>query len=82
MNSKNLNKGATMIEYALIAGLIAIVAISSLRSVGLVLTAKMETISTTLGGGKTEDNDDQIDVPQDNTGTGDGPDTRSPEILE
>ena len=78
MSRKNLNKGATMIEYALIAGLIAIVAISSLRSVGLVLTAKMEAISTTLGGEKTENNDDQIDVSQDDTGN-EG-DTFSPEI--
>lgn len=46
--NKKQNKGATMIEYALIAGLIAIVAISALRSVGNQLNTKMQYIADEL----------------------------------
>ena len=51
------NKGATMIEYALIAGLIAIVAIGSMRSLGLIVTNKMSKITTSLDGELDEEGD-------------------------
>jgi pilus assembly protein Flp/PilA len=41
-------KGVTMIEYALIAALIAIVAITALTSVGQNLLAKFTAIATSL----------------------------------
>jgi pilus assembly protein Flp/PilA len=41
-------KGVTMIEYALIAALIAIVAITALTSVGQSLLAKFTAIATSL----------------------------------
>ena len=56
MSNKNSNKGATMTEYALISGLVAIVAISSMTSVGRVLTTKIETVSTSLQTEKVEEN--------------------------
>ena len=43
-------KGATAIEYGLIAALIAVVAITAMTTVGTNLTAKFSTVATTLGG--------------------------------
>lgn len=45
---KDSNKGATMIEYALIAGLIAIVAISAMNSIGQNINNKMTEIAGNL----------------------------------
>ncbi|NMW20583.1 MAG: Flp family type IVb pilin [Chlorobiaceae bacterium] len=41
-------KGVTMIEYALIAALVAVVAIAALTAVGTKLTAIFTQISTTI----------------------------------
>jgi len=41
-------KGVTMIEYALIAALVAVVAIAALTAVGTQLTAIFTQISTTI----------------------------------
>ncbi|MCF6216090.1 MAG: Flp family type IVb pilin [Emcibacter sp.] len=41
-------KGATAIEYGLIAALIAVVAIGAMTSVGTSLTAKFTTINSSL----------------------------------
>ncbi len=41
-------EGATMIEYALIAGLISVVAIVALTSVGTGVTGKMNSVATEL----------------------------------
>ncbi len=41
-------KGATAIEYGLIAALIAVVAITAMTTVGTNLTAKFNTIATKL----------------------------------
>ena len=46
---KDSNKGATMIEYALIAGLIAIVAITAMQSLGNKVSSKMNHITEQLG---------------------------------
>lgn len=45
---KDSNKGATMIEYALIAGLIAIVAIGAMNSIGSNVKAKMNKVAEEL----------------------------------
>lgn len=45
--------GATAIEYGLIAGLIGVVIISAVTSVGTSIKGKFESISTTLGGSTT-----------------------------
>lgn len=45
---KDSNKGATMIEYALIAGLIAIVAIGALNTLGSKVENKMNYIAECL----------------------------------
>ena len=45
---KDSNKGATMIEYALIAGLIAIVAIAAMNTLGGKVRNKFETIATCI----------------------------------
>jgi len=42
------NKGATAIEYGLIAALIAVACITALTSVGTKLSAKFNTVSTSL----------------------------------
>ena len=42
------NKGATAIEYGLIAALIAVACITALTSVGTKLRAKFNTVSTSL----------------------------------
>lgn len=57
MNKINLTRfagrrkqaGVTLIEYALIAALIAVVAITALTSVGTNLAAKFTTIASDLG---------------------------------
>ena len=41
-------KGVTMIEYALIAALIAVVAIAGLKVIGVDLLAKFNAIATSL----------------------------------
>ncbi len=46
-------KGVTMIEYALIAALVAVVAITALGLLGTNLTAIFTTISTKLGAAAT-----------------------------
>ena len=43
--------GATLIEYGLIAALIAIAAVTALGTVGTNLTSKFSTIATTVSGG-------------------------------
>ncbi|MDO8608761.1 MAG: Flp family type IVb pilin [Phaeospirillum sp.] len=43
-------KGATAIEYGLIAALIAVVAITAMTTVGTNLTSKFSTVATKLGG--------------------------------
>jgi pilus assembly protein Flp/PilA len=50
--AKKLNNqhGVTMIEYALIAALIAVVAILALTSIGTSLTSTFTDIATKLGG--------------------------------
>lgn len=50
--AKKLNNqhGVTMIEYALIAALIAVVAIVALTSIGTNLTSTFTDIATKLGG--------------------------------
>ena len=45
---KELNKGATAIEYALIVSLIAIIAIASLRTLGNSVRDKLNNIATQL----------------------------------
>ena len=45
---KKLHKGATMIEYALIASLIAVVAITVMKSVGTSIKNKMSSVSEEL----------------------------------
>ena len=47
------NKGATAIEYGLIAALIAIAAIVALGNVGDELSTTMSTVSTTMGDNNT-----------------------------
>lgn len=42
------NKGATAIEYGLIAALIAVAAITAMTSVGSNLNSKLTTVSTKL----------------------------------
>ena len=46
--SKKNQKGVTMIEYALIAALIAVVAVAVLTDVGQALIAKFTAIKTAL----------------------------------
>jgi pilus assembly protein Flp/PilA len=43
------NKGATAIEYGLIAALIAVAAISAMRSVGSTLNTTFSNVSTQMG---------------------------------
>lgn len=45
---KKLNKGATMIEYALIASLIAVVAITVMKNVGIGIQTKMGKVQEEL----------------------------------
>lgn len=45
---KKLHKGATMIEYALIASLIAVVAITVMRNVGTGIKTKMGAVQAEL----------------------------------
>jgi len=45
---KNDDKGATAIEYGLIAALIAVAAITALTSVGSQLTTTFEAVNTSL----------------------------------
>lgn len=47
------SKGATIIEYALIAALVAIVAISAMKSVGQQVSTKFADITTQLSGATT-----------------------------
>ncbi len=49
-NKVRRQKGVTMIEYALIAALIAVVAIVALTSIGTNLTATFTSIATKLSG--------------------------------
>lgn len=41
-------KGAAMVEYALLAGLIAVVAISALTTLGTSINTKLDSIATQL----------------------------------
>lgn len=43
------SKGATAIEYALIASLIAVVAIAGMRAIGNKISAQLNTIATAIG---------------------------------
>ena len=43
-------RGATAIEYGLIAALIAIAMLAALRSLGLTLTGVFETLARAMGG--------------------------------
>lgn len=43
-------KGATMIEYALLASLVAIAAATILATLGGTISAKFSSVNTTLGG--------------------------------
>ena len=43
------NKGATAIEYGLIAALIAVAAISAMRSVGSTLNTTFSNVATQMG---------------------------------
>lgn len=52
---KKLNKGATMIEYALIASLIAVVAITVMKNVGTSIKNKMTAVSTELDSAGSEE---------------------------
>lgn len=45
---RNKQKGATVIEYALIAALIAVVAIGAMSLVGTNVTAKFNEVATSL----------------------------------
>lgn len=47
-NFLNDEKGATAIEYALLAALISIAAIAAMTSVGTNLTAKLDQVATAL----------------------------------
>lgn len=51
MNVNKNIKGATMIEYVLIAGLIAVVAAVALTPLGTAVAAKFTSITTSLTGG-------------------------------
>lgn len=44
------SKGATIIEYALIASLVAVVAIAGMRTLGQKINNKMQEITTNLNG--------------------------------
>jgi pilus assembly protein Flp/PilA len=44
------NKGATAIEYGLIAALIAVAAITAMRSVGTTLNTTFSNVSTQMNG--------------------------------
>ena len=44
------NKGATAIEYGLIAALIAVAAITAMRSVGTTLNSTFSNVSTQMNG--------------------------------
>jgi len=46
--SRKSQQGVTMIEYALIAALIAVVAIAGLKVIGVDLLAKFNAIATSL----------------------------------
>lgn len=48
------SKGATAIEYALIASLIAVVAIAGMRAIGNKIRAQFNTIATTISAVGTE----------------------------
>jgi pilus assembly protein Flp/PilA len=43
--------GATLIEYALLAGLIAAIAVTTLTTIGTKLNTRFTTVSTQLGDG-------------------------------
>ena len=45
---KKKNKGATMIEYALIASLIAVVAMTVMKNIGGAIQAKMSKVYTEI----------------------------------
>ncbi len=47
---KKLQSGVTMIEYALIAGLISVIAVLALTSIGTLVKAKLVAICIALGG--------------------------------
>lgn len=49
---KNRNSGQSLVEYALILALIAIVAIPTLRGLGQSVNARLENINSNLQGGK------------------------------
>lgn len=51
--SKKSQAGVTMIEYALIAALVAIVAIATLTDVGTAIKDKFTSISTSVSGAGT-----------------------------
>jgi len=55
---KKLHKGATMIEYALIASLIAVVAITVMKNVGTSIKTKMSSVSTELDAAGSESSGD------------------------
>ena len=44
----NASKGATIIEYALIAALVAIVAISAMRNLGSSVSTKFSTVASVV----------------------------------
>lgn len=46
--SRNGRKGAAMVEYALLAALIAVVATVTLKSIGTNVSTKFSTIATTI----------------------------------
>jgi pilus assembly protein Flp/PilA len=48
--SKKLQKGATMIEYALLASLVAVVAIGALTAGGTSIEKRFNCVATKLGG--------------------------------
>jgi pilus assembly protein Flp/PilA len=48
LSNANLQKGVTIIEYALIAALIAVVAVTVLTDVGTALVAKFTAIKNAL----------------------------------
>lgn len=51
--TKKSQSGVTMIEYALIAALIAIAAITLLTPIGTAITAKFQAVLDALGGAAT-----------------------------
>jgi len=45
----NKQKGATMVEYAIMVALIAIVAIAAVKTLGTNVNAKFGTVATSIG---------------------------------